>query len=277
MDYTYKRTKITENNIRSYSDLLSTVFTNTNKFTPDFINWQYVKNPVGNVVGFDAFSGKTLVAHYATIPVSYLINGEPTLGLLSLNTAVHPNHRGKGMFTKLANKTFEEAKGLGYKFVIGVANENSTHGFLKKLDFYLVAPLQTKIGIRNISFNKNQQYTVRANHNLRYYNWRLSTPNSSYLINNNKIYSSTSTFGLYAQLCEDSLISSTTVNLKKQNPFLKILIGNGSLKKQQNLYFDLPTKLKPSPLNLIFKDLTNSLPVITSQNILFELIDFDAY
>ena len=277
MDYIYKKTEISKDKIKSYAKLLSTVFKKTDKFTTDFIDWQYVKNPVGHVVGFDAFYNGDLVAHYVTIPVSYLIKGKTTLGLLSLNTAVHPNHQGKGLFTKLANKTFEEAKHLGYKFVIGVANKNSTHGFLKKLNFYLVGQLQTKLSFRNISFNKNKEYLIRANHNLAYYNWRLLCPNTSYVINNHKLFSKTDTFGLYAQLSEDALISDTGINLKKQRPFFKILIGNGLLKKQQKFYFNLPSILKPSPLNLIFRDLTDTLPVITQDNFLFELIDFDAY
>ncbi len=277
MNYTYKKAEVSNNNVQAYSNLLSAVFTGTDKFTNDFISWQYVNNPLGTVIGFDAFENDTLVAHYATLPVSYFINGEPTLGLLSLNTAVHPDHRGKGLFTKLAKKTYEEAKNLGYKFVIGVANENSTHGFLEKLDFYLVAPLQTKVGLRNLAFDKNQQYKFKANHNLDFYNWRLTNPNASYVIKKDKIFSQTGTYGLYALLGQDSLISKAIIKFKNRNLFFTILIGNGFLKKPKTFYFNLPSKLKPSPLNLIFKDLTNNFPVFNSKDVLFELIDFDAY
>lgn len=40
---------------------------------------------------------------------------------------------------------------------------------------------------------------------------------------------------------------------------------------------NLPAFLKPSPLNLVFKDLSEKLPILKSQDILFEFIDFDAY
>lgn len=42
-------------------------------------------------------------------------------------------------------------------------------------------------------------------------------------------------------------------------------------------YINLPEYFKPSPLHLIFKDLTNMSRTIDPKRILFSLIDFDAY
>ena len=55
--------------------------------------------------------------------------------------------RSKGLFTKLAAKTFEAGAAQGYDGVYGVANANSTPGFVRKLGFQLVRPLEARIGI----------------------------------------------------------------------------------------------------------------------------------
>jgi hypothetical protein len=65
---------------------------------------------------------------------------------LSLNTATHPEHQGKWLFTTSAEKTYEVGKQAGYSFVVGVASANSTHGFVTKLGFQLVRGLDARVG-----------------------------------------------------------------------------------------------------------------------------------
>jgi hypothetical protein len=45
----------------------------------------------------------------------------------------HSNHRGNGLFTKLALETFNYCKDNGFHFVFGFPNDNSLPGFTKKL------------------------------------------------------------------------------------------------------------------------------------------------
>lgn len=274
MEYKFIKTDTSKEKIKAYSELLSSVFYNTNKFTEGFLTWQYIDNPNGKVVGFDAFADDTLAGHYVTIPVSYYINGKVKKGLLSLNTATHADHRGKGLFTQLANRTYEYAKQLGYEFVIGVANQNSTHGFLKKLGFYLIAPLTVKTGIGNINYNKNLDYLAKPNWNDKSLKWRLNNPEANYLANKNTVFSPTDKGGVYAQLFSSN---NDMISLSTKKPFFKLWIGTAKDLKCKGLFFNLPKRLKPSPLNLIFKDLTGELPLINKEDILFELIDFDGY
>jgi hypothetical protein len=42
-------------------------------------------------------------------------------------------------------------------------------------------------------------------------------------------------------------------------------------------YCDLPDRFKPSPLNLVFKDLTNSKRLLVPETAQISLLDFDAY
>ena len=107
-------------------------------FGKDYYRWQYEDNPNGKVVSYNAYYDGILAAHYAAIPVEMSFDGNIVKGLLSLNTATHSQHRGKGLFVKLAQLTYDYAQEHGYKYVIGVANANSTHGFLTKLGFYQI-------------------------------------------------------------------------------------------------------------------------------------------
>jgi GNAT superfamily N-acetyltransferase len=132
-DHQIQQTAVDSASILSYSTLLSDVFGKPELFTKEYLQWQYADNPDGTIVGFNAYQGETLAAHYVTQPMEAVINGVKRRGLLSLNTATHPQHQGKGLFVKLADRTYTYAAEHGYDFVIGVANQNSVHGFTKKL------------------------------------------------------------------------------------------------------------------------------------------------
>lgn len=278
MHYQFIPVDTSEQKIKQYAALLSSVFTDTNKFTIDFLNWQYAQNPMGKVVGYDAFVGEELAGHYVTIPVVYTLYGEQKKGLLSLNTATHPKHQGKGLFTQLASKTYELAASMGYEFVIGVANQNSTHGFLKKLGFYLIAPLDVKIGIGKINLeNDSATYKWKALWNKESINWRLANPSIKYHKQKNALLAHTGKMRIHAVMSQSNLIEENTISTIKTFAPLKTWIGIADKKKLSFFYFTLPNKLKPSPLNLIFKDLKGNLPALKKQDVYFELLDFDAY
>ena len=247
------------------------------KLSPEYLKWQYLDNPHGEVVSFNAFAEDgTLAAHYAAIPIQMILNGKKEKGLLSLNTATHPNHQGHRLFTTLADKTYEYAKENGYKFVIGVANANSTHGFLKYLGFYMVAPLEFKIGMGDIFKSGIPSDLNHVFYDEQTLEWRLQCPEFKYSALGNTIYGSrpeplfnTAVAKLPAGITREGL------GLKKAFDIFNIYIGLGADTKN-GLYFNLPKFIKRSPFNLIFKDLTDGeLPVITKDNIFFQLLDYD--
>ena len=120
-----------ETGIACVGDLLRAVFPEALHFTNEVIRWQYLDNPEGKAVGFNAWAGDVLAGHYVTIPLRARVHGKEERGLLSLNTATHADHRGKGLFTRLAQATYDRAASEGYGFVVGVANANSTHGLCR--------------------------------------------------------------------------------------------------------------------------------------------------
>src|SRR5690349_12069268 len=121
--------------LAQYGALFQACFPMTDKFTPRYLQWLYVDNPDGKAVGYDAWDGERLAAHYVCIPARAWVEGAQVPVLLSLNTATHPDYQGKGLFTKLASMTFEAGAAQGFDGVYGVANANSTPGFVRKLGF----------------------------------------------------------------------------------------------------------------------------------------------
>lgn len=276
MEYVFKQTQVDDKSLSMYSALLSSVFTETNKYSVKFLEWQYKLNPNGTVVGFDAFYNDELAAHYVTIPVTYELKGEKIKGLLSLNTATHPNHQGKKLFTQLAEKTYELGKNLGYKFVIGVANQNSTHGFIKKLGFQLISTLDVKIYI-----GKNQPTVAPAETFKSFWDattvkWRWENPSAEYYRIHQSLACDTHVSIIKAVLSKrkECIVSE---NIPNKGGLLKMEIGLNNACSNFVLGIRLPQKLKPSPLNLIIRPLGDFKTVINKENIYFELIDFDAY
>lgn len=271
-DYRIEQVKVDSEALKESRNLLQLVFKeHADKFSFDYLKWQYADNPVGPIVGFNAYWGDVLAAHYVTMPIFMNIEGKKTLGVLSLNTATHPDHRGKRLFTILAERTYQYAAENGYKFVIGVANANSTHGFIKHLGFKLIGPLTFKVGVGK-GIYPNKEYTFTRYWDKEIMDWRLKNPSMKYYKNGEMIVSPIKP-GFKKLVFHDGegLVS---LNKLHGRPF-NLYIGFGAdLKK--GCYCGIPKFIEHSPFNLIFRDLTNgSLPEVTKDNILFELIDFD--
>jgi hypothetical protein len=67
----------------------------------------------------------------------------------------HPNHQGKGLFTKLAKLTYDLAKEEGIEFIFGFPNKNSYPGFIKKLNWVHYNDIVNyKIKIRTFPLDK---------------------------------------------------------------------------------------------------------------------------
>lgn len=275
--YLIKFGEYDEQLLQKVVDLFTDTFYWSKKFSMDYLKWQYLDNPNGKVVSFNAFAENgDLAAHYATIPINMIIAGKKEKGLLSLNTATHPNHQGHRLFTTLADKTYNYAAEKGYKFVIGVANANSTHGFLKYLKFDLIAPLEFKIGIGDIFKRSIPDDLNRVYYDEKTLLWRLKCPEFKYTVAGNTIHSSRPEplFHTSAGKLPEG-ITREMLGVNKTFDVFNIYIGLG-IENKGGLYFNLPKFIKHSPFNLIFRDLTDgTLPKITKDNIFFHLLDYD--
>jgi GNAT superfamily N-acetyltransferase len=280
-----RKLELTDADLQGYCQLMRLVFPAATQYTPAYLAWQYQRNPAGPVVGFNAYAGETLAAHYVTLPIRARLDGQPVKALLSLNTATHPEHQGKKLFTRLAEATYEYAASQGYAFVVGVANANSTPGFTRKLGFQLVAPLEARLGLGELppedaSFTPDFQVDWDA----ELLRWRLSNPSRTYRLRPHgaltRVEADTGRYGIQAILGDfpSALCPPQQGHPPRALNPVRLWLGiDPSRRFSRSLFRTLPERLRPSPLNLIYKDLTGKRPTLDAQRLRFRALDFDAY
>ncbi|MDI9408076.1 MAG: GNAT family N-acetyltransferase [Candidatus Pacebacteria bacterium] len=270
-----------------YIRLFKACFPASPKFVPHYLDWLYRQNPEGKVVGFDAWEKGKLAAHYASVPAQGFVEGRETRLLLSFGTATHPDFQGQGLFTKLAQMTYEAAANQGFEAIYGVANANSTPGFCRKLNFTLVSQLSVKIGIgiRPIDFSgleRTDFYCRRSSESLK---WRCQNPINPirvYRRNGQNYFMASALMAVPViaqypnQLLPDDLQLNNSVP-SRISPFrLSLGLTPKTMQKKQ-ASIEIPQFMRPSPLNLIYLSLTNHRPTINPESVFFTFMDFDAF
>ncbi|MFN2438281.1 MAG: GNAT family N-acetyltransferase [Chitinophagaceae bacterium] len=95
------------------------------------------KNLGAEAIGYLAIhklTGKA-AAYYGVFPVQLINNQMIIQAAQSGDTMTDPQHRKKGLFTHLAQLTFESCREKNIKIVFGFPNENSYPGFIKRLNW----------------------------------------------------------------------------------------------------------------------------------------------
>ena len=162
--------------VPQYVALFQRAFPGNTKLSSKYLQWLYRDNPDGALVGFDAFHGQKLVGHYACVPRQYVGAEGPKRCLHSVNTATDPEFTRRGLFTRLAEMTYEAATRAGFQFVFGVANKNSISGFTSKLGFDSLGNVRLglmgslDVGAQAGSFTTSKKWTQ----------WRLKNPSRKY-------------------------------------------------------------------------------------------------
>jgi GNAT superfamily N-acetyltransferase len=284
MAYVFKRISFSDQDIKQYANFLSSPFTlsskytNTNKVNRKYILWQYIENPLGHCVGYSAYNNDQIVSHFASLPVKYLVDGIPRIGLLALNLVTHPEHRGKGLFLEIVNRTTTDAIDEGYAFMIGVANQNSSHGLIRKLGFSLVSQLRIKIGFGSMIPEYDHSNRLKSIWTDETMKWRLSNPSLQYSFSwKNTIVAPTGKFKISAQLTSRNETEIMRGILERKSSALYVWIGMSNHSAAAGIFVNLPRKIRPVPLNLIYKNLGGINESFNEDDVLFELIDFDAY
>lgn len=276
MDYEIKQLHFDDGDVslQKVVNLQNIVYEGRYTFKIDGFKQWYLNNPMGRVISFNAFYGEELVAHYACIPYKMEIDGRVILGLLDMATVTHPDHRGKGLFKKLAQTTYDYAKTNGFEFVLGVANANSFPGYMKYFPFTFVGQLEVKMGFgTRITSNGEKAYKVFWDKDA--FNWRLNTCKANYSRKGKSLLGQYNAFvQTYMGTYSEFFLNETDAQNKHWGFRPKLYVGMGA--KFNGLYLTVPKFIKRSPFNLIFLDLTQGkLPPVSKENIFFQLFDFD--
>ena len=84
--------------------------------------WRFKDNPAGSGLIELAWDNEVLAGHYAVSPVPMSIKGEYCLTGLSGTTMTNPDYRGKGLFQRLARRTYDRMVAMDMPLVWGFPN-----------------------------------------------------------------------------------------------------------------------------------------------------------
>ena len=298
--------------LASVSALLERVFAN-GRYRGAYLDWLYERSPEGREIAADLFEGERCDAHYCVVPQTYCCAGLSLPMSLSLNTAVAPEARKKSVFTSLAESCFEKARNeRGVTAVLGVANANSTHGFVNRLGFRLVMPLPVIVGIsipsrgecvtldsttagasEIESFAAAGDFTPTdawsQNWSPAKLAWRLKSPVGKFLLHDGPEFLAVSTlermggisiavvakvFGKPGKTLRTGRLLSS-ICAAHSTPFY-LHCGVNARVRLPGLA--PPRRFLPAPLNLIYRNLAAPAPTNEDFRLAtFEFLDFDAY
>lgn len=101
----------------------------------DYDRWRMYDTPWGDSPAVIALDGDVCAGLYIIWPCMLRLGEEDVLGAQSMDTMTHPDYRGRGLFTTLAEECFAIAARRGFEVVYGFPNESSYPGFVRRLNF----------------------------------------------------------------------------------------------------------------------------------------------
>lgn len=161
----YVTERISKNRLKDLIPLFKTAF-NQDKSEEELL-YKYDTSFTGqSYLGFIAYTEEDLqpAAYYGVFPLEARISGKTCLVAQSGDTMTHPEHRGKGLFVKLAKLTYELCVQQGIQGVFGFPSESSYPGFVKKLGWQhhenienytawiYTLPLSTLLKVKHLKF-----------------------------------------------------------------------------------------------------------------------------
>lgn len=109
-------------------ELLRTVFLNT-KFTPEWWDWKYNRNPFGTPLGWYSVNNNKMVGVRLMTPNRFRLNDDVFTAYQLVDTATHPDHGRRGIFSALTKKAIEKIESEN-SFFFNFPNENSLPGYI---------------------------------------------------------------------------------------------------------------------------------------------------
>lgn len=269
-----------ESDFERISALLRLVFPRARHLTPRYLAWQYARNPDGAAVGYSVFAGEAMVGHLGGMAIKARIDGESRRGLLLLNSAVHAGHRRRGLMSRLSEAIFAEGAKRGFSFSISTGNRYSSKPLLTR--YKQIGLLDARIGIgwprRGGELARPSFERIWSEEALR---WRLANPERRYTVRRR----------------DDGIAVGADVGLPAigailyQGPGEAPPAGEGGgpgpvrvwlgldpgIAWRGSAFLPIPERLRPSPLNLFFRDLTGGGFAPDPGRLIFQALDFDAY
>lgn len=282
---------------------------------PDYLAWLYDENPDG--AGFTGSRDEdgVRVAHYALVPQRYRDASGPGPFVFSLNAVSRTGSQRKGYFVEIGHEIFQEAAAAGRIAITAVANQNSTPGAVKYLGYRHLGPMPVAVTVANPfrarhwrsipvteQWLDSEEFAALAaevdDHaadgwtpswqvdNLR---WRLARPRGDYVVHVGPDLLAVSTrdsvrgmrFAVLLKLLPrrgaTGLSGRDAVAAACRHHKTPVCVYAGINAHVSLRGLPLPEGLRPTPLNLLVRSLSDELDQDELRLDTFEFLDCDAY
>lgn len=264
--------------------MLRTSMPRASHFRADVLGWQYVRNPDGAAIGLEAFDGDRIVSHCVMQPLVARLHGRNVRGAMFLNAATDPAYLGRGIYFGLAAEVIASLPRPDFAFGIAVTNDRSTPGFVRHCGFRLIQPLDVRVGL-GATPEPDQGAVpdfckVWSADALR---WRLSPPHLRYSGSRRgdrvRVFSPIAGGAARVELAtlRAGEVDSVSLAPARWSP-LTLSVGlDARITWTRSWSVPLPLRLRPSPLNLIFADLSTGAASLDAGGVLWRALDFDDF
>jgi hypothetical protein len=282
---------------------------------PGYLAWFYGANPRGHAIEENVDEDGKRVAHYAVLPTVYRDAEGPGPFIFSSNVATDSSVRRGGLFREMAERVYKRAAATGAPGMVGVGNDQSTVVVVERFGWALLRPMPVKVCVPmrpagpidtyvcDPGFLRSARFTeltqdldwvpVRGwaqSWDTDFLRWRLSRPNTHYLLH-------ASDRGLAVSTRAPGPLNVPCAVLLRvfPRPGASLPLGAGRFVSEAcranhaplciyagwNAHVNVrgvptPRKLQPSPLNVVFKPLTDVPPPYFRLDT-FEFLDMDAF
>jgi GNAT superfamily N-acetyltransferase len=257
------------------------------------------------------------VAHYALIPQTWRNAAGAQPLVFSLNAVTHKRAQKSGYFKKLGDQIYERARGDGKQGILAVPNANSTpaalkywkYQFLMQMPVSIVAPRPGRGGSESYwldeQFRASDRFTEliqgldehpaegwTCQYTEEYLRWRLAQPHARYglhvtrdvvAISARSDYRGVPIVVIIKMLPRPGVDTSRPVSgapavaaaCRHHRTPIALYSGFNAQVKLPDI--GLPLRLRPVPLNLIYKSLSDDVPQETFELDTYEFLDMDAF
>lgn len=280
-----------------------------------YLRWLYDENPLGPTFFANADEDGQRMAHYAVVPQHYRNASTDARFVFSLHAVTRSTAQRKGYFSTLGEEIYEQARQWGALGVIGVSNDNSTPPVVKRLNFRLLGPLPVRVAfplgggrdvesriitpdvlagrwfsglVDDLAAVPAQAWTNAWDGD--FLRWRLSAPNCGpfavHLGAEVAAISTASEVGgvpvavllkLVARGGRSEVSGAPAVAAACRFHGARLAIYAGFNRHVRVRGVQPPRRLQPSPLNLIYRSLSDEAPKESFALDTFEFLDMDAY
>jgi GNAT superfamily N-acetyltransferase len=263
--------------------LLAETFPGAPRLDLAWLAWSYLGNPLGPSLSARARADGRCVAHLGGRRLVARVGGAPRPGILVHHAATAPAHRGRGLLVRAIEALLACAADEGAAFAVAVLNRNSFHGFVHRAGFSALGPLAVRVGAGEPPPRSDAPpLELEPVRDAAWLAWRLAPPGSPYRARlragGAELWMPAAAFGIPVLLGSAPEASAAGLARFAPRTPLRAVVGLDPARRfRGRAYAELPLRLRPSPLELVFRPLVPGLAVPARAGVRFEALDFDAW